>query len=356
MASKPLPANSAEFPFGMSYRVWLPLGLALAWLHLVLLQSLGASLTGENRVVMDAPLTWTTRTIEMPLAPPIQTAPTSSPPIFSTARPAPEPPALMVQHPIAGEPVPGEFSSAVPSGSAPAVALRAASAPEPVTTDALQAQSPNVDGVPGSIRLLYQVDANKFPYRLSSELTWQQDSQQYHASLSVNAFGQSRIQSSRGQIGRTGLMPLRFSDKFRSEVAAHFNYDTARVTFSANTPDVVLQVGAQDRLSVLIQLAALVASHPLQFEPGRQISIQTVGPRDADSWLFSFGAAENLVLPGGNRQGIKVVRLPRQQYDQKLEVWLAPTLSYLPARIRITEPNGDFIDQLYKGSETVPPS
>ena len=45
------------------------------------------------------------------------------------------------------------------------------------------------------------------------------------------------------------------------------------------------------------------------------------------------------------------MRNPRQAYDQKVEVWLAPQLGYLPARIRITETNGDSIDQQWSASE-----
>lgn len=114
--------------------------------------------------------------------------------------------------------------------------------------------------------------------------------------------------------------------------------------------------GAQDRLSVLAQLAALVASAPQGFSPGTTLQVQTIGPRSADLWLFTFGNMETLELPGGTQQGLKLVRQPRQMYDQKLEVWLAPGLAYLPARIRITEANGDYVDQKWEASEaTVSP-
>jgi len=204
-----------------------------------------------------------------------------------------------------------------------------------------------------STRLIYQVKASRFPYRLSGELLWRNEGDRYQALLRYSALGLARSQTSRGRITDLGLVPERFSDKYRSELAAHFNYEQAKVTFSANTPDAPLLSGAQDRLSVLIQLGAWVAGNRKQIGPGSTLSVQTVGARGADIWLFSVAGTDVLALPGGNIDGLKLERLPREPYDQKVEVWLAPQLGYLPARIRITETNGESIDQLWQATEPV---
>jgi hypothetical protein len=210
--------------------------------------------------------------------------------------------------------------------------------------------------IPASIKLVYEVQTNKFPYSLNGELVWISTNGGYEASLMFGAFGQKRVQTSRGQIGAEGLMPERFSDKFRSELAAHFNRQQGKVTFSANTPDAPLLAGAQDRLSVLIQLAALVTSSPNRFTPATTLTIQTVGPRDADLWLFTVGGADTLALPGGSLDVLKLTRNPRQAYDQQVDIWLAPSLGYLPARIRITESSGDYVDLKWLRSESAQPS
>ena len=49
---------------------------------------------------------------------------------------------------------------------------------------------------------------------------------------------------------------------------------------------------------------------------------------------------------------VKLTRNPRREYDQKVEIWLAPALAYLPARIRMTQANGDFVDQQWKSTGT----
>lgn len=209
----------------------------------------------------------------------------------------------------------------------------------------------NVDKLPGSVRLKYQVEANKLPFRLNAELQWQQDGASYEARLEFRAFGQGRTQTSRGEVTAQGLAPVRFSDKYRSEVAAHFNREQGKVTFSANTPEVPLLAGAQDRLSILVQLATIIASAPDHYTQASTIAIQTISARDADTWLFTVGSAETLSLPGGEQVTLKLVRNPRQAFDQKVELWLAPALGYLPARIRITETNGDYIEQKWLATD-----
>lgn len=202
--------------------------------------------------------------------------------------------------------------------------------------------------VPPSARLKYEVkgEVKGFPYHVNGDLQWSQDGKTYNARMEISHFllG-SRVQTSTGQVGAHGLEPTRFGDKVRSEVAAHFNYESKKVTFSANTPDVDLLPGAQDQLSVLMQAAAMVAGEPQQFAQGSTLSFQAVGPKSAENWMFTVGATEKLDLPGGDMVALRLWRNPNAQYDSKLEIWLAPSLGYLPVRIRLTQANGDVADQ-----------
>lgn len=243
---------------------------------------------------------------------------------------------------------PQETASDATAATPPAPDLAATSTPKPPHERPLNVSA---EALSGSTRLVYVVNTNKFPYRLSSELLWRNNGDSYSTRLRFSAFGQARVQTSRGRIGETGLAPERFSDKYRSEVAAHFNYTQGKVTFSANTPDAPLLAGAQDRLSVLIQLGAILGSEPERFTPGVTLTIPTVGPRNAELWLFEVVGTEALTLPGGAIDAVKLERLPRELYDQKVELWLSPRLSYLPARIRITESNGNSIDQQWQATE-----
>ena len=205
--------------------------------------------------------------------------------------------------------------------------------------------------LPGSLRLSYdtQGEMNRRSYSASSELLWQHDGQTYSARLSLTLAGPgSRTQTSRGQLTPAGLAPKRFGDKARSELAAHFERDPGaqgKVIFSANTPSVVIYPGAQDQLSIYIQLASLIAGEPARYPVGSSIELQAVGAREADSWRFVIESEEQLPLPGGVQATLKLKRAARQLYDPTVELWLAPALGYLPARIRLTQTNGNFVDQ-----------
>jgi hypothetical protein len=225
----------------------------------------------------------------------------------------------------------------------------AAEAPAPFTADATRPLT-----IPGSIRLAFDAvgKRGRLDYRAMGDLTWLQDGDNYEMRMEMGDWiiGK-RVLSSTGKLTAGGLEPTRFSDKFRSERAAHFDRRSGRIIFSANTPQAELMPGAQDQLSVFAQLAALVAGDPLAFPIGTTLAIQTAGPRDAEPWAFSVEREEMLYLPGGHVPALKLVRRPNKDYGQKVELWLAPELAFLPARIRITFANGDFLDQQWKSSE-----
>ncbi len=205
-----------------------------------------------------------------------------------------------------------------------------------------------------STRLKYDIagEVKGFPYHVNGELLWVQNGKTYDARMEISHFllG-SRVQTSTGQITGHGLQPTRFGDKVKSEVAAHFDYEKAKVTFSANTPDVPLLPGAQDQLSVLMQLGAMLAAEPQRFPAGTTLPVQAIGPRSAEAWVFHVGSLEQLALPGGELKGIRLWRDPLGTYDPKLEIWLAPDMGYLPVRIRLTQANGDVVDQQWRATQ-----
>lgn len=221
-------------------------------------------------------------------------------------------------------------------------------------SSASDAPPPTAARPPASARLSYAVQGQtrQFNYHAWAELLWQQDGQRYDARLEVGAFllG-SRVQTSSGQIGSDGLLPQRFGDKTRSELAAHFQRDKGVISFSANTPEVPLLRGAQDRLSVVLQLSALFAADPERYPPGTMLSFQTVSQREAEVWQFEVDRPELLELPYGSVHTVKLSRKPRREFDQLTELWLAPELGYLPVRLRITNANGDRVDQQLKKLE-----
>ncbi len=301
----------------------------------------------------------------------LATAPTAPSPLVTASpatAPEPLPTAMPAQKPVSEPvPVPVAVAVAVPvpapvpvSVPAPQQLASIAQPPQPPPTPEppVPSRPPRESAltlgtvaVPPPTRLLYRGESNKFPFRVSGELVWRQDGLGYDARLTMSAFVLSWVYTSRGELGAQGLLPLRYSEKQRSEVAAHFERDKGRISFSANTPAVPLLTGAQDFLSVMLQLASVIGGEPARYPVATAITVQVAGPRDAEVWLFTVEREETLRLPGGEQGTLKLVRHPRRQFDQEVAIWLAPAMNWLPVRLRITEHNGDYLDQKWESSQ-----
>jgi hypothetical protein len=96
--------------------------------------------------------------------------------------------------------------------------------------------------------------------------------------------------------------------------------------------------GAQDRLSFMLQLSAIVNAAPAKFGRGAQIVLYVAGARgEASVWTFTVESADTLGVPAGRVPGaLHLKREPRKAYDTRAELWLDPARSYLPVRVRLS--------------------
>jgi Protein of unknown function (DUF3108) len=184
----------------------------------------------------------------------------------------------------------------------------------------------------------------------AGELNWQHDGLTYTLSLSGSALGLDLIgQASRGGFDAAGLAPERFVDRRRGRdrQAANFDRSAGRITFSGPAVSYPLVPGAQDRLSWMIQLPAIVEADAARWTAGTRVAMFIAGSRgDADVWTFSVQGREPVELAAG--QAVDMLRLtrePRRPYDTQIEVWLDPSRQHLPARVRLTTlPGGDSLE------------
>ena len=201
---------------------------------------------------------------------------------------------------------------------------------------------------PASAQLSYNVEGKSkdLNYNATGSLDWRNEGRAYSARMEIRVFllG-SRVQTSQGELAVTGLQPERFADKRRSERAAHFDRIENRIRFSNNAMDAELLPGAQDRLSVFLQLAGLLNARPEAFSTGQTIDIPVAGTSDSETWRFQVQELTPLELPAGNLIARHLVREPRQPRDTRVDIWLAPSLGHLPVRIRLTQDSGDVVDQ-----------
>lgn len=325
------------------WRRLLPLAALVLAAHLLLLEP------GRERLAPPATQTaFVTRSIAA-AAPTALTAPAApaTPAIPGTPAPAAQPrrarppPAPAAAQPVQQQQQQGDVAAA-PEASPQA------------TPPAPPAAPTRLVSIPAPARLHYEVTvlARGITLQGQARLDWRHDGSSYEARLELSAPGlRQRVQRSEGRITGAGLAPRYFSDRSRGEQATHFDADQGRIVFSNNQPRAPLVPGMQDRLSVVMQLAALVRGEPARFAAGTQVTLPTAGTRDAEDWIFSVEGEEDVALPNGTMPALKLQRLPRREFDQKLELWLAPRMDYAPVRLRLTNPDGGWVDQRWSSTD-----
>ena len=245
----------------------------------------------------------------------------------------------------------------------PTETVAVASAPLPPPSNALTAKPGDF---PPNIQINYKLTGQErgLTYHASGSLKWQTQAtpdtpsatpapKAYEAELRVRAFlVGSRVWRSVGLLTENGLSPVRYSDSARSERAAHFDATQNKISFSGNTPGVALQPGAQDQVSLFIQMAATVAAK--NFKLGSELNVQTATARDAVNWVLTFKSEELIEVDGKQLATQRWVCLPRGKFDSQIEMWLSQSHGGLPVRIKITQVTGNFIDMEMRDSETLP--
>jgi hypothetical protein len=234
-----------------------------------------------------------------------------------------------------------------PANDPPAQAVVASPPAEPLQPVTPPPVPLTVGALPPSTLLQYSLTGQErgLNYHANGELRWQHNPTHYEANLTIKAFllG-SRIFSSEGTVGTQGLIPTRFADKWRGERATHFDAENKRIVFSNNKPTAELQPGAQDQVSLFVQLAAAMTGEPERFKPGTSVSIQTATINEAVPWTLTMQAEETLQINDKPVPTSKWVCLPRGKFDTTVELWLSREHAWMPVRIRISQASGSFID------------
>jgi hypothetical protein len=194
------------------------------------------------------------------------------------------------------------------------------------------------------------------PLSGEGKLVWRQAGGSYILSLEarVPVFGTIFSENSSGAFDAHGLAPQRYTERRmrRSERALTMTRDGpggGTLSFSASTARLALLPGTQDRVSWLVQLAALFAAAapggPAAggasavsagvMTSGATLPVASVNG-DLSQWQFKPGAPEDGLL--------HLERRSTNPYDTVAEVWLDPARRYWPVRVRLTEAGSDALE------------
>jgi len=177
------------------------------------------------------------------------------------------------------------------------------------------------------------------------EINWTLKDQAYQLSITVPVpfLGQFTFTST-GKIDAFGVAPDFYEEirGSRGTRSVNFMRDQRLVSFSTNQETSFMPRGTQDRFSVMLQLAALVAGNPSIDQKGvaREIPMATIDK--VEVWTFVSMGDELLEdVDEKYRSARHFLRLPRDKEDKRrFEVWLAKDALYLPVKIKQTEASG----------------
>ena len=298
-------------------------------------------------------------------APPRRVVAASAPAMAaSEAAPAPVPDAAVVEPEAAvaaSAPAVAETQSP-PASAAEPPATASAPAEPAVPTTAVASVASAASAAPGDQPFDWPV-STRLSYRLTgyfrgdvegeAQVEWVRSGSRYQVHLDVQAGLPAaplftRRMSSDGDITAAGLAPRRYDQDTKQLFR-----DRKRDTLLFEADSVVLAngdrrdtlAGVQDTASQFVQLSFLFATRPELLRVGAGVEFPLALPRKLDRWAYDVVDEEILAAPFGALPTFHLK--PRREVrggDLGVEMWLAPSLRYLPVRIRIRQDAETYID------------
>ena len=295
---------------------------------------------------------------------PVRSAAVLLPPAPVATRAAAEPVApveLAAMQLAAAAPMPSPPAPA----PAPTPALPQAPSPPVLATASLEAlAAPTEETIPTyrtqlppAVTLRY--DMQRGNLRGHGELQWRPGADRYELKLEGHVAGLTIVtQVSQGGFDAAGIAPQRFTDRRirRPLTAANFQREAGKITFSGPQTEYPLHAGAQDRLSWMIELGAVVAAEPaLGIADAKIVMFVSGSHGDAGVWVFRCLGPDAVDSRSGSVAAIHFKREPRGPYDTTVEVWLDPKRHHLPVRATLRAgPNDDGLDLRLQDMDTLP--
>jgi hypothetical protein len=259
--------------------------------------------------------------------------------------------------PAAGDPTPGarDAASEPPASAASAVTTTGAASVASAVPSAGAAPAAAFQW-PASTRVSYVLSGNyRGEIHGDAQVDWVRvgDTRyQVHLDVTVGlpfAPLLKRRMSSDGELTPAGLAPERYDEDsklaFRDRRRAHIRFEPGAIVLPDGRRRERAE-GVQDAASQFAQLTYLFTTRPEMLTVGNTVALPLALPRSVDRWVYDVVAQETLDTPFGPVDTVHLVprRAPRPGGDLTAEIWFAPALAYLPARIRIRQDADTYID------------
>ena len=227
-----------------------------------------------------------------------------------------------------------------------------AAQPQPLARAAVPASAASAVAFewPPSTRLSYRLRGDyRGPVEGSASVEWLRQGSRYQVHLETSIGPVlSRHITSEGELSANGLAPRRFTGEqkviFRSPRRWQLRFGADKLVL-ADGKEVPMIAGAQDEASQFVQLTWLFTTQPERLKVGRSVEMPLAISRKLERWTYDVLAEETLRFGFG---AVATFHLkPRSAAsggDLTPEIWIAPSLQYLPVRILIRDDKGNWID------------
>ena len=210
-------------------------------------------------------------------------------------------------------------------------------------------EAPASDGWPADTRVSYQL---KGRYRGDiygdARVQWQREQSRYQVRLDLRmalVLGVSMI--SQGEVGATSLLPGVYEEQFPWGMR-RVAFEGGLVRFNNGT-QLPQPPALQDTVSQFVELSHRFSSGREVLQTGRPVSVWLARPQGMALWTYDVVEEEILHTPELGAVPAFHLR-PRPIANPtgviSAEIWFAPSLQYLPVRVRIALDEGDFVDLL----------
>lgn len=350
---------------------WLkPLLLALSaamLLHLLGLIGIGSQMQSAGALATKSDPLFT-RTIEA-ASPQAEAPPPPPEPPPAEPRPPRAPSAAVISKPLVTDtvaeqatPAPPEPALAAATTTVAAVTpvevseTATAAAPIATPTQTLSAQpSGQTDSLlitgqwPADTRVSYKL-TGYFQGELfgSGQVQWTrqgENSERYQVRVTVDAGLYELRMTSQGRVSPQGLLPESFEEYSKRILASPrirpLKLEQNELVLDGNrrvSRPAAEPLAVQDAVSQFIDLGHRFTEGRAKLQEGETVRVWLGRPGGLDEWVYDIGAAETMDLPRIGPVTVHQLK-PRPLVNPRgtitLSFWLAPSLQYLPAKIRI---------------------
>ncbi len=280
----------------------------------------------------------------------------AQPPASAASKPATEPSATTTTSATAAAALPvTAAASEIAAGPVTAAATAPPIASAPVTAPATALADPLSALWPQDARINYLL-GGQFrggPLFGGARVQWVRVGTDYQAQVEIRLpLGQTLAYTSQGRVDAGGLTPLAYEEARGSRRRQTRMTDTEVVMHDGKT--LARPPGLQDMASQFIELGHRLRAGRLATALGGSVSLPLARPGGIDLWTYDITAQDTVRTP---RLGeVVAVRLtPRPVSHPRgtvtAEFWFAPSLQYLPARVRVSMGEEAFIDLVVESIE-----